>query len=217
MVLTYVTKEIVLGKILVVGRDVLIPFYGVVAGLDGLEYPEEWFASIAPVFKERSEVETDPQWKQPIPYCLISRLEHEDRETQYFVYRRPAAGGESRLSGKLSIGVGGHVEEADKVSERISLSAITQLAARREIVEELNFAAKCSAIPLAMINHDDTEVGSVHFGIVYEVQVAASFVKPSAEIDNPNWMTLSELWALRDEMEGWSQMLLSWLRGRASV
>lgn len=211
-----------MGKILVVSRGQVVPFYGVVPGLVGYWAGEEWLRRQPLTFKERDTVEKDPAWKQPIPYCLLARERAQTGETEYFFYRRPGSTAETRLHGKVSIGIGGHVDysdlPADSQGDVGSLSDVVRCAAHREVLEEVNFAPELpSAIPLAMINHDDTEVASVHFGVVYEVSAVGKVVTPSDELTEVGWGTVGELESRRDEMEGWSQMLLSWLRGRALV
>src|SRR5690606_104411 len=55
----------------------------------------------------RGDVEEDPTLLQPIPYVVVTRMAGENR--QIFTYERLAGGGERRLHGRLSIGVGGHM------------------------------------------------------------------------------------------------------------
>src|SRR5262245_62773015 len=78
-------------------------------------------------FVERTRAERTPAWKQVIPYCVV---EHEGR---VLLLRRRAKGGEARLHGKFSIGVGGHVNPVDHTEGE----AIVTEAARREIAEEI--------------------------------------------------------------------------------
>src|SRR5215471_18559418 len=58
-------------------------------------------------FRPRYEVETDPSFKQLIPYIVLKCGE------QVFHYRRGASGTEKRLEALRSIGIGGHISEAD--------------------------------------------------------------------------------------------------------
>lgn len=52
-------------------------------------------------FRPRPEMEEDPSYRQIIPYVVLTRGE------EVFVLRRLKKGGEKRLHGLLSIGVGG--------------------------------------------------------------------------------------------------------------
>src|SRR4051794_9770176 len=57
-------------------------------------------------FLPRDQAEHDPTFKQLIPYLV---LRHAGR---VFHYRR-RGGGESRLASRRSVGIGGHVTDAD--------------------------------------------------------------------------------------------------------
>src|SRR5687767_12552590 len=56
----------------------------------------------------RGDVEEDPTLKQPIPYVVVRRR-GEGRVQEVFMYTRLTGGGEARLHGKVSVGVGGHM------------------------------------------------------------------------------------------------------------
>ena len=58
-------------------------------------------------FRPRSEVEDDPSFKQIIPYVIFRS------NGLVFTYVRGKRGGELRLRRLRSLGVGGHVAEAD--------------------------------------------------------------------------------------------------------
>ena len=58
-------------------------------------------------FMDRPLAEEDPGYKQLIPYVILWQ------GPQIYLMERTAAGGDSRLHGKASIGVGGHVNPMD--------------------------------------------------------------------------------------------------------
>ena len=58
-------------------------------------------------YRPRDEVETDPSFKQIIPYVIMA---HGGRVLSYVRGKRA---GEQRLLGQRSIGVGGHINPAD--------------------------------------------------------------------------------------------------------
>src|SRR4051794_16485928 len=58
-------------------------------------------------FRPRSEVETDPSFKQLIPYVV---LRYGDK---VFHYCRGGSGTETRLHAKRSVGIGGHIADTD--------------------------------------------------------------------------------------------------------
>ena len=58
-------------------------------------------------YEPRSEMESDPRWKQVIPYLVL-------RDGQrYFLMRRSRAGADARLHERYSIGIGGHLNPGD--------------------------------------------------------------------------------------------------------
>src|ERR1700728_3318445 len=59
------------------------------------------------VYLNRSDAEQDKRYKQLIPYVLLICNDKILR------YRRGKAGGEKRLHGLYSVGIGGHISEED--------------------------------------------------------------------------------------------------------
>ena len=106
--------------------------------------------------KRRGDMEEDPAYKQLISYCIITN----DDET--LVYKRLEGGGESRLHGLLSIGVGGHMND---VAEEDDIEGKLRINAARELSEEVGLAEDdVKNIEIHAINDDDNEVGKVHIG-----------------------------------------------------
>jgi predicted NUDIX family phosphoesterase len=97
-------------------------------------------------------MERDPSHKQVIPYLVL-----RDGE-RYFLMRRTRAGGDARLHDRWSIGVGGHVNPGDD-------GVLGGL--RREWSEELVADFEPAFEPLALLNDDSTEVGTVHLGVIF--------------------------------------------------
>ena len=58
--------------------------------------------------RPRPEMEEDPSYRQIIPYVVLTRGD------EVLVLRRLKKGGEKRLHGLLSIGVGGHINPVDE-------------------------------------------------------------------------------------------------------
>ena len=115
-------------------------------------------------FMERSYAETHPEFKQPIPYVAVTC---EDR---VFTMTR-LTGGEKRLHGKRSIGVGGHINPCDAPPN--SSDDLLTLACQRELQEELHLPeGRLQPVPLGVLNDDTTEVGAVHLGLVYQLQIS---------------------------------------------
>lgn len=116
------------------------------------QWPEEF------AWRSRAEVERDEQWLQPIPYLLISLPSGE-----VWCYRR--VGGDGRLYGASSCGVGGHVEPVDL---REDLPQTLATAARREVGEELLNADHLPALAArAWLYEGRSDVGRVHIGVIF--------------------------------------------------
>jgi predicted NUDIX family phosphoesterase len=155
-------------------------------------------------FRPRSEVETDPSYKQLIPYCIFQCGE------LIFHYRRGRAGGEGRLHSKRSIGVGGHISATDPLQgERVYASAM-----HREIAEEVVLDSAVRDVCVGLINDDETPVGKVHLGIVHVFTLESAKVLPREEsILETGFASPAVLREQRDQFESWSQICLEHLFG----
>lgn len=151
-------------------------------------------------FLPRSQAETDPAYKQIIPYALIVH------GATVLHYVRGKKAGEQRLVAKGSIGIGGHMNDTDE-----SLFAWDENAYRagveREVNEEIRIDSPFDDKIVALLNDDTTEVGQVHLGIVHVLRLAKPAVeKREAMITNLAFLTQDELRARRDQLETWSQI-----------
>jgi predicted NUDIX family phosphoesterase len=153
-------------------------------------------------FIDRPIAEDDPSKKQIIPYGILTR---EDRP---FLMERLGGSGETRLHGKLSLGVGGHINPVDADGTVLA----TTMA--RELHEELSVLGEVVQRPIGFINDDTQPVGRVHLGVVFELTLA-----PGGNADVRETETLrgqfrpwSELPPLRSRMESWSSFLLDAFR-----
>src|ERR1700753_2808541 len=100
----------------------------------GLSLEVEKYLPVVPsskhiLYRNRSEAELDRRYKQLIPYVLIIC---NDRILRY---RRGKGGGEKRLHGLYSVGVGGHISEKDNglFSQAVGYTD----SMRRELMEEV--------------------------------------------------------------------------------
>jgi predicted NUDIX family phosphoesterase len=160
-------------------------------------------------YLERQVAEEDPDHKQLIPYVVV----HDGERV--FLMRRTDAGGDARLHGKASIGVGGHLNPVDDGEDALMAGL------RREWAEELVAEWAPQFTLVGLLNDDSNPVGAVHLGVVFSVEaagrpvsvrerdkLAGAFVEPS------------EVLAIRDRLETWSQLvadrLLGGETGRAS-
>jgi predicted NUDIX family phosphoesterase len=158
-------------------------------------------------FVERRAAEQNSSWKQVIPYVVVRRGE------SILLLERKKKGGEARLHGKLSIGVGGHVNPVDGESERgdVLLGGL-----RRELDEELAVRGRLELRAAGFLNDDSTDVGAVHFGLVAvaDAEGAAVEIREQETMDG-RFVTRAELLALhrdqRARFETWSSLLLDQL------
>jgi len=162
-------------------------------------------------WKLRGEVEHNPDWLQLIPYCV---LEHAG---QYALYRRAEASGEKRLTGKVSIGVGGHVRKSDFGQDVLAVRGIEgflDTESEREIQEEFKVGLLANRIHLGWIYAPSTPVGRVHVGMVSIYEVAGGLLEPNSdEISEAWWADAQRLRGgdyrvMAQQMEDWSQIVL---------
>jgi predicted NUDIX family phosphoesterase len=148
-------------------------------------------------FRPRSTAETDPSFKQIIPYVIITDGE------RILHYVRGKKSGEQRLVAKGSIGIGGHINSTDD-------GLFTyDMAVEREVTEEIKIEGKFSTQVIGLINDDSTEVGSVHFGVVHLLRRKPSEIdKKEQIITQIDFLPLSELIAKKETLETWSQLCL---------
>ncbi len=150
-------------------------------------------------FRPRALVEDDPSVKQIIPYLMVRC--HE----QLFLFQRLGAGGEARLYGKYSIGVGGHINRSDVDGA----ADVVAEGLRRELEEELVLEGPWSAHLVGVLNDDSNVVGRVHFGLVHVVDVANPAVKVRESKTLTGYLAYAaEIRLLRASMETWSQLIL---------
>lgn len=156
-------------------------------------------------FVPRSSAENDPSLKQIIPYAIFTH------QRNILHYTRSAKSGEKRLVAKGSIGIGGHINDADETLFSFDRSAY-QNAVAREIREELRLGGGFTHEPVALINDDSTEVGRVHLGVVHLVKLETDDVRAGEQaIASLGFATREDLLARRESLETWSQIALEGL------
>jgi predicted NUDIX family phosphoesterase len=148
-------------------------------------------------YEPRDAMERDPAFKQVIPYLVL-----RDGE-RYFLMERTTGGGDPRLHGRCSIGVGGHLNPGDD-------GLLGGL--RREWAEEL----VADFIPdfrlVALLNDDTTEVGAVHLGAVYVADAAGRpvVIRETAKLSGA-FASAGEVEAVADRLETWSRLTFDFL------
>lgn len=156
-------------------------------------------------YKNRDEVETKSEFKQPIAYCIIVNKKTND----IFAYQRSVKEGdynEKRLRGKWSWGIGGHIDKIDaEGGNPIEASML------REIEEEVDISNFDDPEILGYINDDATEVGQVHFGLLFLIKTDAKKVAlKGSEAAWGSFMPFEKVKEISEEgekaVESWSQI-----------
>lgn len=151
--------------------------------------------------KRRGDMELNPAYKQLITYAIV-----QDKETNnVLLYKRLSGSGEKRLVNKTSIGVGGHanMHKAETFDDLMFANFY------RELNEELNIDGQIQAELLGFLNDDGNEVGKVHLGVVYLVQVNSAKKVTVNEQDTLEiqFVPVEEL-EKDEKLESWSELLI---------
>lgn len=156
----------------------------------------------------RNWLENDEGFRQLVSYVVFRHA------NDVLMYRRTSKGGETRLHGRISLGVGGHVNAADLVTKAdvVDLKATIQRACEREIAEEV----ECGPIQLletvGLIKESTSSVSRVHLGVV----AVCWLNQPTLAVRDPGlvdtrFVPVAELRHLKDQMETWSACLIDYL------
>ena len=153
----------------------------------------------------RPEAEADPGHKQLIPYVVVRR------DSLIFLMERSTAGGDPRLHGKASIGVGGHLNPVDHGEDPLMDGL------RREWSEELVADFEPQFRLVGLLNDDTNPVGAVHLGVVFTVEADGHVVAVREhEKLTGRFAAADEIMALWDRLETWSQLTLAALNLEAA-
>ena len=159
-------------------------------------------------FRARSEVEDDPSFQQIIPYVIFRS------QGRVFTYVRGKSGGESRLRRLRSLGVGGHVAEAD--AEGRGTPEAYEMALLRELEEEVDVRSPGRIRRIGLINDDSNPVGVVHLGVVHLFDLDRPEVSPKEDaLSDPEFIAVADLEARLGEFETWSRISIDALAGLA--
>jgi predicted NUDIX family phosphoesterase len=157
-------------------------------------------------YRPRHEVETDPSYKQLIPYVLFCHDAGDGCKT-LFQYTRGMKQDESRLCGRRSVGIGGHIATRDTIVSGLA-NAYSE-GMRRELAEEVSIETPYRQRCVGLINDDETSVGRVHLGIVYLFDVDRPAVSArESEIVDGSFRPVQEILRHFDDFEMWSQICL---------
>jgi predicted NUDIX family phosphoesterase len=155
----------------------------------------------------KPDAENDPSTRQIIPYIVVS-----EPSGRIFGTLR-IAGGEPRLHGRISLGIGGHINPIDGIDAPID-------ALTAGMMREWNEEVSCSILPdfgapIGVINDESDPVGRVHLGLVYVVHLDEQGMIAVRETDilEGRWFSISELQENIDSLEGWAKIIVEGLYG----
>ncbi len=147
-------------------------------------------------FLARPVAEESPEYRQIIPYVAVVRGD------EVFATRRLKKGGEARLHGLMSLGVGGHINEVDEAHGDWLLNCL-----RREIEEEIDIADFGKLTLRGLINDSGNDVGSVHLGFFFTLTTTGEvFVRETEKLEG-GFRPISSLPEDVSRMETWSQII----------
>ena len=130
-----------------------------------------------------------------------------------FQYTRGTGQGEGRLHSKRSVGIGGHISAIDADSDGDGTPY--EEGMRRELEEEVSIDTPYTARCVGLINDDQTEVGSVHLGVVYIFDVERpAVVSNETEIIEAGFRPVDEILADLSGFETWSEICMRALFGK---
>ncbi len=174
-------------------------FQGMISGDKAKNFREKYLVPENLFYIDRDIAENDPSYKQLIPYCFITRT------NELFYYGRSKKGSEERLHNLFSLGVGGHINPCDG-NDKETIAA----ACKRELDEEIEYTNFNGGVFAGLINDDSDAVNSVHFGVVFHIQLkSGGIVKPKeAKLINADFGSISGLSVSNMNWENWSVFLL---------
>lgn len=161
-------------------------------------------------FAERNYMEQNSHYKQVIPYLVLQRGKGADRRV--LCYQRRVKHTEARLGGLWSVGFGGHIEPVDRNDPNIAAHGLVQVTALREMQEETGLEPGAGALTrTGYINSDREDVSSVHFGVVFSVDLDGlpsddaeilEQVSAQSEPHQARWIAAAELPSLMGADQG---------------
>lgn len=181
----------------------MLCFQGTVSDLNVVEFI---MANIDSSFStmRRGDAEENKDFKQPIPYAVLKRGK------EIFVYERLKGAGETRLHNKLSLGVGGHMNE---IEGDLSFIELVTENLFREIDEELQVDdGPFDTNIIGLINDDEDEVGQVHIGILAIIEISEEqnvTVKETEELAG-QFLSIEKLKEKEtyERLENWSKIVV---------
>ncbi|WP_168563901.1 phosphoesterase [Crateriforma spongiae] len=160
-------------------------------------------------FGRRGDMETDPSFKQLIPYVVLQWNDDNDN-VHVFTYTRGGGSGEARLHAKRSIGIGGHISAEDAQGDGNPYL----IGMQRELDEEVEIDTAYQDVREGLLYDPSNDVGKVHLGIVHRFVLQSPSVKSREDdLAEGGFVPLDELRNQFERLETWSQLTLTALYG----
>ena len=166
-------------------------------------------------FRRRGAMESNPAFKQLIPYMLFTHTGADGR-VSVFGYVRGKGMGEARLHNLMSVGVGGHINESDlaRAARPNDGRDVYREGLLRELREEVAVESPYTESVVGLINDDQTEVGKVHLGIVHRFELESPRVTPNEpDLIESGFYGVRDLLESGRAFETWSSIALRALFG----
>jgi predicted NUDIX family phosphoesterase len=156
----------------------------------------------------RPSLEEMEDFRQIIPYIVLVHGSH------LIHYTRSSVGKETRLHGRTSVGLGGHIDLSDveTLDGSIDLTRTLENAADRELQEELGEIEITDKKWVGLLVENDSAVGRVHIGMIgiWRLNSMPLGVVEDA-LANVSSRSISEIGVDGENMETWSAVLMPWL------
>ena len=185
------------------------PVINEIGQVDGFEADVDRFlgpilASDQLSFQPRGPMETDPSFKQLIPYVLL-QWTNEQGEVMLFTYTRGGGSGEKRLHAKRSVGIGGHISQEDAVDGADPYTTGMQ----REIAEEIKLDSGYTETREGLLYDPSNDVGKVHLGVVHRFVLESPNVESNEDdLAEGGFVSVAELKQDMERLETWSQLAI---------
>jgi predicted NUDIX family phosphoesterase len=155
------------------------------------------------LFRKRRDLEQDADYKQLIPYGIISNAE------SFYLFRRTSGQREKRLHNKLHLGVGGHMNPGR--SDDHSANYLTG-ELKRELFEEVKLLDGCFIEDIefiGFINDDTIPVSRVHLGLLFNIHISNKDIEINeSDKMTAEWVEKPDLSIYYEKMETWTRIAI---------
>lgn len=180
-----------------------------IGDLEGFETDVEKF--LAPIlasdklsFQPRGPMESDPNYKQLIPYVLLQWTDPTGAP-HLFTYTRGGGSAETRLHSLRSVGIGGHISAEDAAGGGDPYTR----GMLRELDEEVQLASPYTDFREGLLYDPSNDVGRVHLGVVHRFVLQQPEVRSKeSELADGRFVCVDELKDAADELETWSRLAI---------